>query len=273
MSIHELVRALEGSERQRDSNVAVVASVLRVAERAYSVWSRCTPVLVDTVSKQAAIVGRCDPVHVLQDLEDTATYVTACLRGADPAAHPSFLLATLGGGKQLLLYKTLCLDWVAHRFSIRVDVAPIKLYRLLARRHALKNMPLPAYPFAMTKWAAVVQLTATREASCTVCGLLAVGGSFAVCGKCRVFRYCSKTCQKAHWKDGHKAKCGEYRTTEGESYDEFNAFVAAYGTDDVDDLAKATYKNAATEAREAGVTANDAVSYDVFRCMTRLQGL
>ncbi|KAJ8314997.1 hypothetical protein KUTeg_007147 [Tegillarca granosa] len=30
---------------------------------------------------------------------------------------------------------------------------------------------------------------------------------FRYCGACRLARYCSQTCQKEHWKNGHKLKC------------------------------------------------------------------
>jgi len=31
------------------------------------------------------------------------------------------------------------------------------------------------------------------------------------CGGCEVVRYCSRTCAKAHWKQGHKDECGKAR--------------------------------------------------------------
>ena len=38
---------------------------------------------------------------------------------------------------------------------------------------------------------------------------------FNACGKCKMYRYCSTTCQKAHWKNGHKKEClkGKKATT------------------------------------------------------------
>ncbi|GAQ88428.1 hypothetical protein KFL_004270080 [Klebsormidium nitens] len=32
-------------------------------------------------------------------------------------------------------------------------------------------------------------------------------GIFMRCGRCRIARYCSQTCQKTHWKSGHKRDC------------------------------------------------------------------
>ena len=41
---------------------------------------------------------------------------------------------------------------------------------------------------------------------CAQCGHLG-GDQLALCGQCRVVRYCSKECQRKHWKGGHKAAC------------------------------------------------------------------
>jgi hypothetical protein len=35
-----------------------------------------------------------------------------------------------------------------------------------------------------------------------------IAGQFKKCGRCGVVRYCSKACQAAHWKAGHKRECG-----------------------------------------------------------------
>mmetsp|Transcript_2650 Transcript_2650/g.5659 ORF Transcript_2650/g.5659 Transcript_2650/m.5659 type:complete len:103 (+) Transcript_2650:1020-1328(+) len=34
-------------------------------------------------------------------------------------------------------------------------------------------------------------------------------GSLSKCKKCKVMRYCSKDCQVAHWRAGHKQECCE----------------------------------------------------------------
>jgi hypothetical protein len=39
---------------------------------------------------------------------------------------------------------------------------------------------------------------------CAHCGSLGL----KLCGQCREVKYCSKECQKAHWKMGHKTRCG-----------------------------------------------------------------
>ena len=43
------------------------------------------------------------------------------------------------------------------------------------------------------------------QAMCVVCGC--AGGKR--CGKCHSATYCSRTHQTVHWKDGHKASCGQ----------------------------------------------------------------
>jgi hypothetical protein len=39
---------------------------------------------------------------------------------------------------------------------------------------------------------------------CAYCGDI----GFKLCGKCREVRYCDRECQVAHWKSGHKSRCG-----------------------------------------------------------------
>lgn len=41
------------------------------------------------------------------------------------------------------------------------------------------------------------------KGNCFMCGK----SSKAVCAKCKVMKYCSKECQKKHWKEGHKKVC------------------------------------------------------------------
>ena len=40
---------------------------------------------------------------------------------------------------------------------------------------------------------------------CAKCGKV---GAKKICGRCGVVRYCSRECQVAHWKAGHKRECG-----------------------------------------------------------------
>jgi len=35
-------------------------------------------------------------------------------------------------------------------------------------------------------------------------------GEFQCCERCRLAIYCSKKCQKRHWRNGHKKACGKY---------------------------------------------------------------
>ena len=48
-----------------------------------------------------------------------------------------------------------------------------------------------------------------REAkTCGQCGRTQEEGEkFLVCGRCKVLAYCSKACQKQHWRGGHKVTC------------------------------------------------------------------
>ena len=40
------------------------------------------------------------------------------------------------------------------------------------------------------------------------------GETFSHCSRCKVVPYCSKTCQKQHWKNGHKQTCQNARERE-----------------------------------------------------------
>jgi len=40
-------------------------------------------------------------------------------------------------------------------------------------------------------------------------------GNVKICSKCRVAGYCSKACQRAAWKEGHKNKCDALHTKHG----------------------------------------------------------
>lgn len=48
---------------------------------------------------------------------------------------------------------------------------------------------------------------------CNYCGKSTIDnkGALMKCSRCLVGRYCSKACQKQHWKD-HKVYCGKYYT-------------------------------------------------------------
>jgi hypothetical protein len=39
---------------------------------------------------------------------------------------------------------------------------------------------------------------------------------FQVCAGCRCVRYCSRDCQKAHWRSGHRADCRASRKSQRE---------------------------------------------------------
>lgn len=43
--------------------------------------------------------------------------------------------------------------------------------------------------------------------TCAFCG--SEGGDLSLCAGCKKVRYCSRSCQKAGWKGGHKDTCGK----------------------------------------------------------------
>jgi hypothetical protein len=50
-----------------------------------------------------------------------------------------------------------------------------------------------------------------EEKTCDFC--LSRGQQLLVCSRCRNVRYCSRPCQKAHWKEGHKLECSPCNDT------------------------------------------------------------
>jgi hypothetical protein len=53
---------------------------------------------------------------------------------------------------------------------------------------------------------------ASDTAECTNCGVVQTDCSLMNCSRCKLTMYCSKSCQKQHWRQGHKRFC----LTEGE---------------------------------------------------------
>ena len=43
--------------------------------------------------------------------------------------------------------------------------------------------------------------------TCGQCGISEQGTTFNHCSRCKVVSYCSKACQKQHWRGGHKDTC------------------------------------------------------------------
>jgi len=48
-----------------------------------------------------------------------------------------------------------------------------------------------------------------ETSQCEACGDLKTKSKMLTCSGCRVVHYCDKTCQREHWKNGHKALCTE----------------------------------------------------------------
>ena len=46
-----------------------------------------------------------------------------------------------------------------------------------------------------------------KSSACAHCGINAP--SLKACSRCKITSYCSKECQVAHWKSGHKSDCGK----------------------------------------------------------------
>ncbi len=268
------IRQLASPAAFEDERLAFVANAWFAAKDVIRTWDRCTVMLVDEsasagVIREVHLAHRCktrrDRLHVQRQVKDAI----ATLR-FDPENSPSVTLAKIEGGWFLVLYKTLCVDWVKHRFSIRSEKVPRKLLKLDQARIERRGVDKQA-SFDPRVWMIVVQLTAVpKSQACAVCDRSPdARKSFPYCGKCGVFKYCSKACQREHWKEGHKDMCDQYRTAEGKSFMQFRDFVAAYGRD-VDPDARVLFVNAASMAREFGLVGSTAeMGPDVLEMMLK----
>ena len=52
-----------------------------------------------------------------------------------------------------------------------------------------------------------VEVTGTLGRYCAGCRASELEAQLMSCGRCRMKWYCSRACQKAHWKLGHKLYC------------------------------------------------------------------
>ncbi len=129
---------------------------------------------------------------------------------------------------------------------------PRKLWKLSEEVIAADGIEARSPTYAPPDWGMVVQWTGmpTTE-GCAHCDC--ESRALLRCSRCMVARYCSKPCQAAHWKAGHKTMCAEYRRDEASSYEPFNTFVAAYGRA-VDPVARDRYMNGLKYGRLKGLT-------------------
>ena len=64
------------------------------------------------------------------------------------------------------------------------------------------------------------------ERVCANCGTRGTTG-FLQCGKCKTAKYCSRTCQREHWKRSHKRDCTRAVEQQQEGGGDRNAAAAA----------------------------------------------
>ncbi len=244
---------MESIARKLSSPGALDDALRSVAHRLFAAEDsvpRHTAMLVADDFSAAAVVAL-HPSHRYKPGSAAERRARACLAdiltrlGVDPENTPAVMLARLGR-TLVVLYKTLCLDWVRHRYRLaRLEDAPGKLHRQEMRMPGAVALQGPAA--VPDNWAGLVQTTAETHPACRACGRSPDAGKFRACGRCGLFRYCSRECQARHWRE-HKAMCGKYRAAEGKSFAAFNAFVAAYAGPVDPDAAK-RYVNGATVGR------------------------
>lgn len=49
----------------------------------------------------------------------------------------------------------------------------------------------------------------TADSTCAFCGPCETKTFALLCGRCSSVKYCSKDCQRKHWKAGHKQECDD----------------------------------------------------------------
>jgi hypothetical protein len=91
-------------------------------------------------------------------------------------------------------------------YAIEADVADDTLLRQLMLLAALTVFGDGYRQDVLGKLGSKYTATALGCASCAA-GQKQGGGKLQLCASCGVVAYCSKRCQAAHWKAGHKAVC------------------------------------------------------------------
>lgn len=140
---------------------------------------------------------------------------SALTEGYDDTIMFSLRHTTVINTVALMLFDKVSVHWVAHRYGISIDYAPLQMVKLVKRMH-IKD-PDAGYgstPFAFGKYDFgfnmyhVEMLSCTmRKDECDACGK-SFGAALKKCAACNSVRYCSKECQKGHWKE-HKHVCAE----------------------------------------------------------------
>lgn len=263
MDLHRIVSSISSGCEVNDQVVQICSKAYLAAKDYVTTWGRCCVMLVDASTLRAEEVLGVHDNHGFKTRRDRRVYRQAVeenlrRQGFDPVNTPSAVLA-MEAHVYVVLYKTLCLDWISHRYSIRRSKAPRKIYRLYEDRIKAKGLSRPP-TLAPQTWAAIVQLTGSLvNQACAECD--EKSGKLMYCSKCMVFKYCSRECQRAHWKGGHHASCSKYRTGENSSFAGFAAFVDDQ-PGEKDPLATATYINGTTMGRLNNLTAVDVVPLD-----------
>ncbi|XP_076946260.1 ubiquitin carboxyl-terminal hydrolase 18-like [Bidens hawaiensis] len=100
---------------------------------------------------------------------------------------------------------TVDLNWYI-RFGITSLAIIIGFIYLLLKNYFFHS-PLNSTTSSSDDVVSMPGIAASSNDSCVVCHRLTT----KICSRCKLVRYCSESCQRSHWKNGHKKKCDEFR--------------------------------------------------------------
>lgn len=137
-------------------------------------------------------------------VQSVCTYVNS-LKGQDCVVAPLSVLRSLPRNMHVMLFDKTTIHWVAHRYSIPYTDAPAKLIQI-ARRHE-DMADVVTHKVLMTR--KFMMMNTIRKDVCDACRKSFVGGIMK-CSVCKNARYCTASCQRAHWPE-HKKTCAKFK--------------------------------------------------------------
>ncbi len=144
------------------------------------------------------------PAFVQLSSPDTAesleiSELTCCPQDREKASQHSSDMAGLPSASHLAHVPDLS-ECTKHPRDRHIDSGYTKFLEEVSHAREIQNIYLSHYEYALDNVKPCINCLAKETTS----------GDHKQCSKCKLAKYCSKTCQKEHWKNSHKLICAEY---------------------------------------------------------------